>query len=233
MSEVRTLFNELKKMSAVLCEHNLANSDDAYENAQDETHEAVNTTNFTSNEHYYLVLDLETTKYRDIIQIAYTMYDNNFNELKKINYLINEGIGKIDYYEKFTLEDIYTNGLNPHEALHELRDDMTFSTHLICHNINFDAKLIYKYFSKYNVVIDKKPIEICTMKLSKHICQCVDIRGRIKNAKLSELYLFFFGEAPDETKTHTADYDIAITARCFQHMLTNNLIDNKILNNST
>jgi hypothetical protein len=63
------------------------------------------------------------------------------------------------------------------------------------------------------------------MKLSKQICNFLDTRGRIKNPKLSELYVFCFGEEPDNTKTHTADYDIAITARCFRYLLVNNFID--------
>jgi len=171
-----------------------------------------------------MVLDLETTKYQDIIQIAYTIYDSNDKSIKKYDSLINEGIGKVDYYEKYTLNDIYSDGIDPIEALTELSTDMSFTKYLVCHNIAFDAKLIYKYFKQYHISIDRNPIEICTMKLSKSLCGLLNKRNRPKPPKLSELYMFCFGIEPDTSKTHTADYDIHITAKCYQYLRSNKMI---------
>jgi len=227
VSDVKMLYDELKHMTSTLSTHNSNKLNGEPDEEFDETimDEICAPTESKSDQKYYIVLDLETTKYRDIIQVAYTIYDESFNALKKVDNLVNEGIGKVDYYQKFTLEDIYTHGKHPYEVLDELRNDMMFGTHLVCHNISFDAKLIYKYFDTYNIHLSKRPIEICTMKLSKTMCDFKDVRGRIKAPKLSELYVFCFNEEPDENKTHTADYDIAITAKCFQYLMTNDFID--------
>ena len=169
----------------------------------------------------YMVLDIETTKYREIIQIAYNIYDENFNLINRVDNIINEGIGKRDYYQRFTLSEIYERGRDVVDVLLELKNDMMKTKYVVCHNVTFDIGNIYKYFRKYNIYITKKPIEICTMKISRKLCNCKDKNGKRKNPKLLELYQHCFKELPNESLTHTADYDVHITAQCFKHLLEN------------
>lgn len=167
----------------------------------------------------FMVLDIETTKYRDIIQIAYDIYDKNFNHISNINTLVNEGIGQRDYYERFTIEEIYENGRDPIDVLLELRNHLNLCKYIVCHNVVFDVKNIYRYFERYNIHVPHRPLEICTMLKSRKLCKCLDKNNKIKNPKLSELYFYCFGELPDESQTHTANYDIHITFKCFKYLV--------------
>lgn len=170
----------------------------------------------------YMVLDIETTKCRHIIQIAYNIYDEFFNVVSKVDNIINEGIGKRDYYERFTLSEIYEQGKDVIDVLLELKKDMLKTKYIICHNVTFDLGNIYRYFNKYNIHISKKPIEVCTMKLSRKLCDCKDKNGKRKNPRLSELYQYCFNELPSTTLAHTADYDVHITTKCFKYLVENN-----------
>jgi DNA polymerase III alpha subunit (gram-positive type) len=172
----------------------------------------------------YIVLDIETTKYGDMIQLSYCVYDINFNEIKSANKLINEGIGKTDYYEKFTLKTIEDHGQDPVDVLSELSCDMDNCFAIIGHNISFDMRIINKYFATYQIE-HKSPKLICTMHSTKHLCKLKTIKGHLKFPKLSELYFYCFNCLPDESITHTADYDVEITFRCFKYLYDKKLIN--------
>lgn len=212
VDDITNMLNELK---------NMASSFKHYKNTQQNEQTALNT---TENKHAYIILDLETTTYKDIIQVAYTIYDNLFQKIKHVNVLVNEGIGQIDHYKKFSLDDIFTHGKNPTDVLLALVKDMESCEYMVCHNIIFDSGIIYKYLNKYNITISQKPKHICTMKSSKTYCNARDKRGWLKHPSLKELYFKCFNKYPDETKTHSADYDIFITKQCFKFLVTNNII---------
>ena len=66
-----------------------------------------------------IVLDTETTKTGEVIQLAYNIYlyypeINHFVCVDKYDWIINEKINKIDYYGKCTLHHIIKNGFDPH-----------------------------------------------------------------------------------------------------------------------
>ena len=168
-----------------------------------------------------MVIDVETAKTGELIQIAYNIYDSNFDVIKEYNCLIDEGIGKVDFYEKYTIDDIVNNGLDPRDVFHEIKHDIKECSHVIGHNIAFDMGKIDKYFEKLNISY-KKPISVCTMHKTKNLCKLLNKRGQLKPPKLSELYFHCFGTEPDNTKTHTANYDIEITFMCFYYLYQNN-----------
>lgn len=167
-----------------------------------------------------MVIDVETAKTGELIQIAYNIYDSNFNIIKEYDCLIDEGIGKIDFYEKYTLNDIYEKGLDPRDVFQEIKQDIKECSHVIGHNIAFDMGKIDKYFEKLNISY-KRPKSICTMHNTKKLCKLKNKKGHPKPPKLCELYFYCFGTEPDDTKTHTANYDIEITFLCFYHLYKN------------
>lgn len=172
----------------------------------------------------YMVLDIETARTGEIIQIAYNMYDGDFRKIKYFNKIINEGIGKVDFYGKITQDIIEKHGSDPIDVLLEVIFDLQICDVVIGHNISFDMSRIYRYCDKYCINIDKKPKQICTMYLSKHLCCLKNVKGSVKTPKLSELYMYCFGCLPDETKTHSANYDVDITFLCFYHLYKNGKI---------
>ena len=94
---------------------------------------------------------------------------------------------------------------------------------LTIHNIKFDTDKLVKYFTKLKINY-KMPKPICTMRLSKDRLGLINSKGWAKFPKLSELYTYYYGEEPDQTKTHTADYDIHLTFLCFKAIHSDNLI---------
>lgn len=169
-----------------------------------------------------IVLDLETDGANTIIQLAYNIYDNNYKIIKKVDYLINNNNGKVDYYKKFTVEEIEEKGYKPLYVLEQLLYDMKDCKYIIGHNIDFDINKLNYYFYKYNIKC-QFPLKIDTMKLSINYVNLKMKNGRKKYPKLNELYYKLFDKKMS-SKAHTADYDITITFRCFKRLLKKGII---------
>lgn len=172
-----------------------------------------------------IVIDIETAKTGEIIQIAYNVYDKNYDKIKSFNKLINEGIEKVDFFGKFTLPFIESYGHDPIDVLLEVANDLEMCKLVIGHNIAFDMSRIYKYFEKYGILLNDKPKHICTMHSTKYICCVKNKRGTYKQPKLSELYMHCFGTPIDDEKAHSANYDVEITFQCYYYLLVNGLIE--------
>ena len=172
----------------------------------------------------FIVLDIETALSGEIIQVAYNIYNKNLVLIKEYNVLINENINKVDFFNKYTLKTIKKYGISPIAFLKELANDFDTCKYIICHNVAFDMSRIYKYFEKYKIKLNHKPIPFCTMKNTKHICSVKNIKGKLKNPKLEELYFYCFGVKPDNSKTHSANYDIEITFECLHYLYSKKLI---------
>ena len=175
-----------------------------------------------------MVLDTETAGSGEVIQVAYNIYlyypeINFFYCDSKNDWIIDEKINKVDFYGKFSLRDIRTKGEDPEYVFGVLSVHLESCDYLVGHNISFDIDKIVKYFSKLKINY-KLPQSICTMKASKERVGLKNIKGWVKYPKLSELYAFYYGELPDQTKTHTADYDIHLTFLCFKGLHTDKLV---------
>lgn len=162
---------------------------------------------------YIMILDIETDGGNSIIQIAYNIYDKELDVIKKKDFLINEGHGKIDYYKRITLEEIVKDGHHPKNMLPILQADFDKCKYIIGHNIDFDLRHISRYFLKYRLPC-RLPTRLDTMRVSRNLVGAKDKRGRVKNPRLGELYQYFFGTAPSEDSCHRADYDTEITHKC-------------------
>ena len=167
----------------------------------------------------FIVLDTETPGFgcNNLIQLAYIVYDAEFNQIKSVNHLINENIGKRDFFKKSTVAHIKKEGKHPKEVFDELSRDFAGVSHVICHNSTFDIKLLELYYKKLgmpNVI----PKIICTMKTTRDYCGLKNKAGKSKAAKLEELYTKCFGSGPDTELTHDALYDVKITFECFRYL---------------
>jgi len=175
-----------------------------------------------------IVLDTETAGSGEVIQVAYNIY-LYYPEIKyfycdsNYDWIIDEKINKVDFYGKFTLNYIKIQGKDPTYVFNILAIHLESCDYIIGHNISFDIDKIVKYFTKLKINY-KLPKSICTMKSSKERVGLKNIKGWIKYPKLSELYAFYYGEQPDQTKTHTADYDIHLTFLCFKALHLDNLV---------
>lgn len=173
----------------------------------------------------FMVLDIETdgakTGHQIIIQIAYNIYDFNFNIIEKKNYLINDDGNNVDFYNKISLENIKYYGKHPKFVLKTLSDDLNKCEYIIGHNINFDINHICKYFYNYKINYTLPNI-VDTMLLSKNILNLKNKNNNIKNPTLKELYYFISNKIMEDNSSHTADYDVDITADCFRYLVNKN-----------
>jgi len=179
----------------------------------------------------YMVLDIESTDATVsplyIMQIAYNIYDANLNVIAKKNFIINENIGRQDYFNKISLEMINTIGKHPVDVLQELSKDFDICEYIVGHNIlGFDMKHIARYFEMYKIAYKFPPKVICTMKNTKYLVMSKNTKNQIKETSLSALYKFLFNSTMEDTLSHTADYDVEITYKCLYKLLQGFVLEN-------
>ena len=80
--------------------------------------------NATAKRTNIMVIDVETAKTGELIQIAYNIYDEEFNTIKEFDSLLNEYIGKVDFYEKYSLDQIMCEGRDPEDVFREIKIDI-------------------------------------------------------------------------------------------------------------
>lgn len=94
-----------------------------------------------------MIVDVETTGgYGPLIQIAYNIYDSKFNCIKRFDCLINENIGRVDWFKKYTIHEIRKNGRKPRDAFTEIGNDLATCSHVVGHNLVFDMNMLDIYF---------------------------------------------------------------------------------------
>lgn len=176
-----------------------------------------------------MVLDIETDMGgANIIQIAYNIYDSDFNLLKHENIIINNGNGSRDYYKIIPIKDIL-NGMAPYAGLSIFAKDLNECSYVVGHNVqHFDMRILTKALKNLGIFFDTKKYKlICTMYGSKKYVGALDKKGAIKNPKLSELYKKLFGCEPPCIQ-HDAKNDIETTHKCFVKLVELGVIDRPI-----
>ena len=132
--------------------------------------------------------------------------------------------------------DMNPHAFKVHQITNELADQLGFKeitaaklfNHymrladiIIAHNIKFDDILIRGLlhrtgFTEDLMAYESKPT-FCTMDSSTELCQLPGRYGKFKWPKLSELYMFLFGEEIEDA--HDALIDVTATRRCYYELL--------------
>jgi len=151
-----------------------------------------------------MIIDIETRgkKIKHIVQVAYKICDYNLNDIESKNYLINDGSGMNDFYNKIPIQLIKKIGIPPKKCMELLKQDMQNVHYFSGHNIkSFDMPEIIKYAKTCGTVINGIVDEcmIDTMSVPKTLLN-------LKNN-------------PDEQKCHLADYDIIMSQEVLRELL--------------
>lgn len=155
-----------------------------------------------------VIVDLETSDiiFLDKYEKFYYPKENYFNkEAIKVNGLNEKVITekrKNKNYPKYFIED--------EESFFEFCDDCQ---HYVAHNINFDKRFLHR----------KLPKEFCTMRANSKIINLKNIKGGCKFPKLIETTEFYQIHS-DEEKFHDSMYDVKMTIKVFEAMLTYNTV---------
>ena len=162
-----------------------------------------------------IVLDIETDKYFNILQVAYNMYDSNNNLIISKDFYIYDGIHSKPFFPTINEEDIIKYGISKKEASDIITKDINNTLIIIGHNIkSFDLIHINKLNNNFNNKIKDTLIIHDTMISSKNIIQAKNKIGKLKYPKLDEMLMFLCNKSVDNY--HTALGDINATFDCYK-----------------
>lgn len=156
-----------------------------------------------------------------IVSISWVILDADTNKIEKqqsfivkpINWVIPEESIKI---HGITQEKAVREGEDLAKVLGEFlaqRSDV-----LVAHNLDFDYNVLHNaihwdlelpFSSLYKKMV-------CTMELSRDICNLKSMFSRPKAPKLSELYEFVFKKSPNKESLHNSMYDVLILTEIIQ-----------------
>jgi len=191
---------------------------------------------FKPLQNYFLFIDTETSglpknwkapyhqegNWPSIIQIAWIIYDKNFNEVERQNhYIVNDGFiieKSSQEIHGITAEFLNVNGKSKEAAMMPLLQVIKkFSPAIIGHYMEFDYHMINAEFCRMGI---SNPLEhqvfYCTMKASKPYVR----NPRVDLLKLNEFYEELFNEKPKDF--HNALSDALNTAKIFFHLFKEN-----------
>lgn len=172
-----------------------------------------------------VVFDTETTGLPKVRNVPAKDMKDNWPHLVSLSWCVLEDTVVVDTYSyiiqpmNWTIPDdsIAIHGITNEKAKTDGRPlaeviDMFISTRydlLIAHNLEFDENVlvnaIYWDLGRTQFLQFPHP-KRCTMKASKEICKLPNN----KYPKLSELYEFVVGKAPDSRQLHNSLYDVMI-----------------------
>ncbi|MBT1697946.1 DNA polymerase III subunit alpha [Fulvivirgaceae bacterium PWU4] len=191
----------------------------------------------------YLIFDTETTgiphnktapisdldNWPRVVQLAWQLHDSKGKLVSRQNFIIKPNGFDIPYKAE------QVHGISTKRALEEGHDfnkvleiftqDLTKTSLLVGHNIEFDISILGAEFLRHQLTIDDflKLEKIDTGIASIEFCQLTGgIGGRLKMPRLVELHEKLFGK--DFGDAHDASYDVAATARCFFGLITQKVV---------
>jgi DNA polymerase III alpha subunit (gram-positive type) len=113
-----------------------------------------------------------------------------------------------------TQKQAIEKGTDINIVLNEYKKDIESQcSKLICHNVNFDLKVVASEFIRARIEIQKVKT-FCTMKETINFCEITPkVRGEYKWPKLNELYMILFKTEMDNG--HNSYYDVINCAKCY------------------
>lgn len=174
-----------------------------------------------------IILDVETNCEKgEIIQLAYMIFDENYQYVKSLNKYIKDRLASIRSFgvNGITNNILQNKGESFNDVMKEFIDDLDKCHCIVGHNIMSDCRVINKNYVPHYDLFENIKI-YCTMKEGKYICNSKNINGHIKNPRLEELYQTLFKQQPNDY--HDAMMDVKYTTECYFYInfTTQELID--------
>ncbi len=169
-----------------------------------------------------------TKVYPRVIQLAYILLNDNFEEVQSYCELIYPDGWEIPN-DKFWIENGYSTeqnklkGVNIRVALNFFSQAIDQCHTMVAHNIAFDTPVLVSEMQRYKISANNKNSKkICTMLSTIDFCKLPSQRGGFKWPKLIELHEKLFGVGFDGA--HDALEDVRATVRCFIELKNRNII---------
>jgi DNA polymerase III epsilon subunit-like protein len=161
-----------------------------------------------------------------IVQISWMLTDDNYNLLKKEDFIIKPNgfvIPEIaTQIHHITNEDAFQKGIKLETALSIFIRDVFAATHIIGHNVSFDMNVVRAELYRMHVkdIFNGKQT-VCTMKASANFCKIPGKTG-YKYPTLQELHMKLFGNKFEDA--HNAYNDVVATQRCFVELIKKGIL---------
>jgi DNA polymerase III epsilon subunit-like protein len=175
-----------------------------------------------------IVNGIKTKVYPRVIQLAYILLNDNFEEVQSYCELIYPDGWEIPN-DRFWIENGYSTeqnklkGVNIRVALNFFSQAIDQCHTMVAHNIAFDTPVLVSEMKRYNITAQNKTSKkICTMLSTIDFCKLPSQRGGFKWPKLIELHEKLFNEGFDGA--HDALEDVRATVRCFIELKNRNII---------
>ncbi|MGB7787202.1 exonuclease domain-containing protein [Methanoregula sp.] len=162
-----------------------------------------------------------TEKWPRVVQLAWSLYDNDGNRESQESYIIypTDFTIPLESVKKhgITTERAKAEGTSLHKVLPKFNADVEKATTVIAHNLDFDLPIVHTEFMRCRLETNlAKKETFCTMKFPKiiHWCKLPKASGHgYKWPTLTELHLQLFQE--EFTGSHNAGADVGACARCY------------------
>lgn len=165
-----------------------------------------------------------------LVQIAWILFDNAGQEVKRKNYIIKpDGFiipNSASSIHGITTEKALIEGKDINVVLKEFNTYIDIASKLVAHNMSFDEKIVgaeFLRFKMYNPIQEKS--KICTMTETTNYVAIPGPYG-YKWPKLTELHYKLFRNNFEDA--HDATVDVEITAKCFWEAKKLGIIDDQL-----
>lgn len=172
----------------------------------------------------------ETDNWPRLVSIAWQVFTASGAYVSKENYLIQP--------EGFTIPEaaLEIHGITTAmateqgkplaEVMNVLSSTQEACTHLVCHNVTFDTKVVNAEFIRLGLeplLPEKGPNTCCTMKSQETLDFCqISFNGNFKYPSLQELHQKCFGHK--FSAAHTANADVDALQRCYWEMIRRGIL---------
>lgn len=190
----------------------------------------------------YLFIDTETTglpksasndieKWPRIVQLAWSLYDNDGNRESLNNFIIYPTDFVIPQdaasIHGITTERAKKEGISLHKVLPQFNSDVEKATMIIAHNLDFDLPSVNTEFMRCKLGTNLlKKQKFCTMKTPKIVAYCkIPSPSGIgyKWPTLVQLYLKLFDTEFNDS--HNASADVEACAKCYFELRKRGVIE--------
>jgi len=163
----------------------------------------------------------ESNNWPHIVSISWVILNSQTNKIEKErSYIVKPGGWTIPE-ESVRIHGITTEKANQlGEPLAKVLGEFLAEDYdtLVAHNMEFDYNVLdnaIRWDLEMAFTEIKKP-KLCSMELSRDLCNLKNLFGKPKSPKLKELYQRAFGTLPEEDQLHNSLYDVKVLTKVIQ-----------------
>ena len=181
-----------------------------------------------------LVFDTETTglppsktptpddveKWPYIVQLSYLLFDTDSNKITvQHDFILRVPVEIENSHIHHITTGLSKNGFDFQSVFAIFMVCVEACDAIVGHNVSFDVAMMKAECLRHKLTFNPNKEFFCTMKRSIHVCNILNITGRLKYPKLAELHEKLFGYTPNNL--HNSLIDVLVCFRCYYSLKYN------------